>query len=60
MSPQAPSAPVPFLAAVHAWQAPRQAPSQQTESTQDVERQASAAAQGAPLASWGTQVPVEQ
>jgi hypothetical protein len=34
MKPQAPSAPAPLSASVHAWQMPLQAPSQQTLSTQ--------------------------
>jgi hypothetical protein len=39
MAPQTPSAPVPFFAAVQAWQAALQAVSQQTPSAQKPERQ---------------------
>src|SRR6185437_12180696 len=48
MVPQVPSAPPPFLAAVHAWQVPVQAVSQQTPSAQKALWHSSAFAQAAP------------
>lgn len=59
MDPQTPLAPVPFLAAEHAWHCPVQPEAQQTPSTQKPDWHWSAALQAAPCARSGWQVPSE-
>jgi hypothetical protein len=60
MAPQVPSAPLPFFAAVHAWQRPVQAVLQQTPSTQEPDWHCAAVEQAAPLASGAVQTPALQ
>jgi hypothetical protein len=55
--PQAPSAPVPFMAAEHAWQRPLQAVLQQTPSTQKPEVHWLAVVQGPPSPAGITHAP---